>query len=76
MTHLEIVRDLYDAFGVKDNDRIRRLLAADVEWIQCAGFPGGGHRRGVDEVLDKVLGGLQGEWQDMMPVFPDLSIHW
>ena len=60
---LRIVQDLYDAFGRKDEARLRLLLAADVEWIQCAGFPGGGHRHGVDEVLEKVFGGLHAEWQ-------------
>ncbi len=64
MNNLRNVQDLYDAFRRKDDARLRRLLAADVEWIQCAGFPGGGRRQGVEEVLEKVFAGLHGEWRD------------
>ncbi len=64
MNNLRIVQDLYDAFGRKDEARIHQLLAADVEWIQCAGFPGGGRRQGVEEVLEKVFAGLHDEWRD------------
>ena len=58
----QVVRDLYSAFSAKDEARLRQVLHPDVEWIQCAGFPGGGHRRGVDEVLEKVFAGLRSEW--------------
>jgi ketosteroid isomerase-like protein len=64
MTNLEIVQALYEAFRHKDEPRIRQLLAANVEWIQCAGFPGGGRRKGVGEVLEKVFSGLRDEWSD------------
>lgn len=64
MNNLRIVQDLYDAFARKDDARLRQLLAADVQWIQCAGFPGGGRRQGVEEVLEKVFSGLHGEWRD------------
>ncbi len=63
MNNLGIVQDLYDAFGKKDEARLRELLAPDVEWVQCAGFPGGGRRRGVDEVLENVFAGLRSEWR-------------
>lgn len=64
MSNTAIVKDLYDAFGRKDEARLRELLAPDVEWVQCAGFPGGGHRHGVEEVLEKVFSALQTEWRD------------
>ncbi len=63
-SNVDGVRALYEAFAARDADRARALLAPDVEWIQCAGFPGGDHRHGVDEVLDKVFGGLRTEWRD------------
>jgi len=62
--NLALVQDLYDAFGKKDEARLRRILHPQVEWIQCAGFPGGGHRRSAHEVLEQVLGGLNTEWND------------
>ena len=34
MNNLRTVQELYDAFGRKDDARLRQLLAADVEWIQ------------------------------------------
>ncbi len=64
MNNTTMLRDLYAAFGRKDETRLRELLHPDVEWVQCAGFPGGGHRRGVDQVVEKVLGGLHSEWDD------------
>ena len=64
MENVQVVRDMFDAFGRKDEARLRHLLHPDVEWIQCAGFPGGGHRRGVDEVLEKVFKSLRAEWND------------
>ena len=64
MNNIRIVQDLYDAFGRKDEARLRELLAPEIEWVQCAGFPGGGRRHGVEEVLEKVFGGLHSSWQD------------
>ena len=40
MDNITIAKDLYDAFGRKDEARLRELLHPEVEWIQCAGFPG------------------------------------
>ncbi len=62
--NVQVVRDMYEAFGMKDETRLRQLLHPDVEWIQCAGFPGGGHRRGQDEVLEKVFRSLRSDWND------------
>ncbi len=62
--NVQVVRDMYDAFGRNDEARLRQLLHPDIEWIQCAGFPGGGHRHGVEEVLEKVFVGLRAEWND------------
>jgi len=63
MNSVRIVKDLYTALSRKDEVRLREVLDPDVEWIQCAGFPGGGHRHGVEEVLEKVFGALQTEWR-------------
>ena len=69
MNNRRVVEDLYSAFGRKDEARLRELLAADVEWIQCAGFPGGERRQGVEEVLEKVFAGLHGE-EEKVPDMP------
>ena len=62
--NLGVVRDLYAAFSRKDAATIRRLLHPDVEWIQCAGFPGGGRWKGVDAVFEKVFGALGSAWRE------------
>ena len=64
MNHVSLIRDLYSAFGSRDEKRLRELMSPQIEWIQCAGFPGGGHRHGVDAVLEKVFDALQSEWND------------
>ncbi len=43
---------------------LRTILDPNVEWIQNAGFPGGGHRHGVDAVLADVFSGLRSQWND------------
>ena len=59
---LELVRRLYSAFAAGDEAELRELLAPDVEWNQCAGFPGGARRRGADDVLDSILRGNKSTW--------------
>ncbi len=66
--NIQVIEELYEAFARKDTERLRQLLHPDVEWIQCEGFPGGDRRRGVDEVLDKVFGGLRSEWSDFRAI--------
>lgn len=57
------MKSLYAAFERKDVEATRRILHPDVEWIQCAGFPGGGSRRGAEQVIEKVFGGLASAWR-------------
>lgn len=53
---------MYDAFGAKDEAVLRQLIHADVEWNQCAGFPGGARRRGIEDVLEGVVAGNRARW--------------
>jgi ketosteroid isomerase-like protein len=59
-----VVRELYTAFRAKDEVRLRELIAKDVEWNQCEGFPGGRSRRGVDDVLAGILGTNHSLWSE------------
>ncbi|TWU61657.1 MULTISPECIES: nuclear transport factor 2 family protein [Crateriforma] len=61
-TGLKVVEKVYASFSAQNDDAARELLADDVQWIQCKGFPGGGHHRGRDEVIEKVMHALHGEW--------------
>ena len=64
MHSVDVVRSLYRAVARKDAEALRALLHPEVEWIQCEGFPGGAHRRGAEEVIEKVFGGLRSVWDD------------
>lgn len=61
---LDLVQDLYAAFGARDEAALEGLLAPDVRWTQCPGFPGGADRTGARSVIEGVLGGLNREWTD------------
>lgn len=61
-TTMELVERLYAAFGDKDADALRAVLAPDVRWTQCPGFPGGADRTGADSVIEGVMGGLNSTW--------------
>lgn len=61
-TNVDVVRQLYLSFAHSDVEGARALLDDDVQWLQCAGFPGGGHHRGADLVLQRVFGNLRSQW--------------
>lgn len=63
MTNLELVQELYAAFGKRDTDAIRRIFHPEIEWIQNAGFPGGGTHHGTDTVLTDVFAKFRLEWE-------------
>jgi len=65
---IEVVRELYAAFGAKDAEALRGLLAKDVRWTQCPGFPGGADRVGAESVIEGVMGGLNSAWRDFRVV--------
>ncbi|MEO0478370.1 MAG: nuclear transport factor 2 family protein [Planctomycetota bacterium] len=60
----DLIRDLYAAFGDRNEERLRTLLAPEVVWNQCEGFPGGANRRGPQDVLDGILGKNSELWND------------
>jgi ketosteroid isomerase-like protein len=64
MSNVATVKQMYASFAAKDADGLRAILHPEVEWIQCAGMPGGAHRHGPQDVIDNVMGGLNAEWQD------------
>lgn len=63
-TTLTLVHRLYEAFGNKDADALRAILSPAVRWTQCPGFPGGADRRGPEDVITGVMGGLNEAWND------------
>ncbi len=63
MSNADIVRDLYRAFGARDRDRLRAILAEDVEWRQSPGFPNAAVRHGVDAVLTGIVGAFEPDWE-------------
>jgi ketosteroid isomerase-like protein len=68
MGNLSTVQAMYRALGRRDLDAVRELLAPDIEWIQSAGFPGGGRHVGADAVLEEVFARFATEWSDWQAV--------
>lgn len=63
MTNLEVVQELYRCFKEKDYEGFRLICTADMEWIQNAGFPNGGTRKGAEAVIAEVFKGNRKEWE-------------
>ena len=55
MTNLEVIQELYRAFGERNYASFLELCTADVEWIQNEGFPGGATHHGGQAVVDRVF---------------------
>ena len=68
MKPLDLVRQLYDAFGRRDWPEVRAVLAPDVEWTQNEGFPDGGRHVGADAVIDGVFVRFRDNWQHWQAV--------
>jgi ketosteroid isomerase-like protein len=64
MNHLAVVQKMYRALARKDLDAVRELFHPEIEWIQNAGFPGGGRKVGVEAVVQGVFLRFGAEWVD------------
>jgi ketosteroid isomerase-like protein len=62
-SNLQIVQDLYEAFGAQDRDQILAIFDPEIEWIQNEGFPGGGRYVGAETVLNEVFARLGRDWK-------------
>ncbi len=53
MTHpnLDLIDKFFEAYGKRDFDGLRRVLAEDVKWISLGQHPFGGAKNGFDEVI-------------------------
>lgn len=63
MNSIEIIENLYRASQSKDFDAFRALCSKDIEWIQCIGFPNGGHHYGADAVIKNVFKQFEKDWE-------------
>ncbi len=68
MTNLQIVQQMYEAFRERDAQTLRTLFHPDIEWVQNAGFPGGGRHLGVEAVLKDVFAKFRVEWESWQAV--------
>ena len=57
---LEVIAQVYRAFGSGDMDRVASLLD-EVDWEEAAGMPYGGHYRGAQEVFQNVFARIAGD---------------
>lgn len=63
MSPKELVQALYDAIKENNYATIREVCDPEIDWIQNEGFPGGGRRHGVEEVITKVFQSFGREWE-------------
>lgn len=62
MTNLEIIRELYECFRVRDLDRLREIMHPQIRWNQMDHFPAGGKRIGPDEIFEHVFAPFRTDW--------------
>ena len=62
MSHVELVKRLYEAFAARDSAAIAAILDPEIVWEQNAGFPGGGTWRGLGSVSENVFARLRREF--------------
>lgn len=51
---VDVVKDIYAAFGSGDMDRVAELIA-DAEWHEAEGMPYAGEYRGAQQVFENVF---------------------
>ncbi len=62
---VEVVEDVYEAFGRGDVPAVLAALADDVEWHEAEGMPYGGPHRSPNAVAEKVFGPLVNDIPDL-----------
>ncbi|MFC4360646.1 nuclear transport factor 2 family protein [Halobium salinum] len=67
---LDVVRNVYEAVGQGDLDRVVAAFDDDIEWIEPDGGPFGGTYHGPDAIVENVFSSLGEEW-DEFAVDPD-----
>ncbi len=63
MTNLEIIKELYRAFGEKDYEAFLNITTEDIEWIQNEGFPNGATYKGASIVIERVFKANSNNWE-------------
>lgn len=61
-TPRKVVEALYRAFENRDEEMLTSLMDPSISWNQCAGFPGGASRSGIEEVLSDVFRSNRDRW--------------
>ncbi len=62
MNNLAVVQEMYRALSRGDLAAVREIFHPEIEWIQNAGFPGGGRQVGADAVLHGVFLRFAADW--------------
>lgn len=63
MKNLEVIQELYRAFGEKDYNAFLKICTPDLEWIQNEGFPQGATYRGAQAVIEGVFKSNDARWE-------------
>jgi ketosteroid isomerase-like protein len=63
MSNVELVKNLYQAFGAGDIPAVLGSFDRNIEWTDAEGFPTGGTYYGGESVLQNVFMPLATEWE-------------
>lgn len=62
--NIDLVRDLYEAFGRGDIDTVLAGFDENIEWNESQGMPYGGQYHGPEAVAENVFGPITSDFDD------------
>ena len=71
LTNLELIKELYENYKIRNLDRIRELFHPEIEWTQMPSFPNGGHYVGADAIFEHVFNGFRENWDGWQATVDD-----
>jgi ketosteroid isomerase-like protein len=61
--NLQIIQNIYSAFSVGNLDAFCTDISPNIIWIECKSFPAPGTFRSAQEILEKMAGVMQRDWE-------------
>jgi ketosteroid isomerase-like protein len=62
-TNTQIIHSIYTAFSTGDIPAFTSPLSPTITWTECTGFPAPGTFHSAPEILEKMAGVLQRDWE-------------
>jgi ketosteroid isomerase-like protein len=62
-TNTQVIRNIYTAFSIGDVSAFTADISPNIIWTECQGFPAPGTFHSASEILEKMAGVLQRDWE-------------